>query len=130
MKSFGLMKVSRAASKVQARAKAKILEHTATCILEYQNDEDSAFLTGADWQSVTKYVDLEPALGKFGRIKARKRNSTQRKSSSEYVDPTSYISVFKAFLVTCWRWGEGPRIGRRAAEVPVQRREPGHVRNG
>ena len=107
MKSFGLMKVSRAASKVQARAKAKILEHTATCILEYQNDEDSAFLTGADWQSVTKYVDLEPALGKFGRIKARKRNSTQRKSSSGYVDPTSYISVFKAFLVTCWRWVKG-----------------------
>lgn len=107
MKSFGLMKISRAASKVQARAKAKILEHTATCILKYQNDEDSAFLTGADWQSVTKYVDLEPSLGKFGRIKARKRISSQRKSFGGYVDPTSYISVFKAFFVTCWRWVKG-----------------------
>jgi len=107
MKSFGLMKISRAASKVQARAKAKILEHTATCIVKYQNDEDSAFLTGADWQSVAKYVDLEPSLRKFGRVKARKRISRQPKSFGGYVDPTSYISVFKAFFVTCWRWIKG-----------------------
>ena len=98
MKSFGLTKISRAASKVQARAKRKILEHTVTCISKYQDDESVAFLTGADWLIVNKYVDLEPALRKFGRVKARKSYKER------IVDPTSYLSVLKAFCVTCWLW--------------------------
>ena len=102
MKSFGLKKISRAASKVQARAKGKILEHTGTCISKYQDDESVAFLTGADWSIVSKYVDLEPALRKFGRVKARKRAGEGRVAGS--VDPTSYLSVLKALCVTFWRW--------------------------
>jgi NhaP-type Na+/H+ or K+/H+ antiporter len=99
LKSFGLTRISRAASKVQHRAKTKILEYTTTCISKYQDDDSGAFLTGADWLIVSKYVDLAPSLKKFGRVRAAKPSGTDRP-----VDQQSYLNVLKVFLLTFWRW--------------------------
>ena len=93
LKSFGLNKTSKAAHRIQRKAKIALLEFTENKIKEYEDDDD-AFLTGADWEAVAKYVDISDT--KFGRDDAGKNG----KESKERYEVNSYWWVFKAMVTT------------------------------